>query len=118
MMKRGELWWADLEDPVGSGPGFRRPVVVLQANALNRSRIATVIVATVTSNLALEAAPGNVRLRRRDSGLDRVSVVNVSQILTVDKGCLLEPLRQLPAGCMEQIGRGVRLVMGLGPTAG
>jgi len=86
--------------------------------SISRSRIATVIVATVTSNLALEAAPGNVRLRRRDSGLDRVSVVNVSQILTVDKGCLLEPLRQLPAGCMEQIGRGVRLAMGLGPTAG
>ncbi|MGL5005738.1 MAG: type II toxin-antitoxin system PemK/MazF family toxin [Casimicrobium sp.] len=77
-MKRGEVWWADLPEPTGSGPGLRRPVLVVQANAFNESRIATVIVAVITSNLFLDNAPGHVRLGKYESGLPKPSVVNVS----------------------------------------
>ncbi len=76
-MQRGEIWWADLPEPVGSGPGFRRPVVIIQADAFNRSRISTVVVATMTSSVRLRAVPGNVYLSPREAGLDRPSVVNV-----------------------------------------
>lgn len=76
-MKRGEVWWASLPAPTGSGPGFRRPVVVIQSNPFNQSRIATVVVAIVTSNLALADAPGNVRVGKAESGLAKPSVVNI-----------------------------------------
>jgi mRNA interferase MazF len=112
-MKRGELWWASLPPPAGSGPGYRRPVVVIQANPLNQSRIATVIVAVVTSNLALAAAPGNVRLGRADSGLARPSVVNVSQLVTLDRAVLSGRVRALPASTMRALDEGLRLVLGL-----
>ncbi len=82
---RGEVWWADRPQPRGSEPGFRRPVLVVQANAFNRSRIQTVIVAAITSNVDLADAPGNLLLPARSSGLRRDSVVNVSQILTLDR---------------------------------
>ena len=88
MITRGEIWWAELEDPRGSEPGFRRPVVVVQADSFNRSQIGTVLVVAITSNLELAEAPGNVTLSRRASRLPRKSVVNVSQILTLDKGFL------------------------------
>jgi mRNA interferase MazF len=84
-MKRGEVWWATLPGPTGSGPGYRRPVLVVQSNPFNLSRIATVVVAAITSNLSLAEAPGNVRLGRGDSGLPRASVVNVSQLVTLDR---------------------------------
>ena len=89
-MKLGEVWWASLPEPSGSGPGYRRPVVIVQCNDFNRSRIQTVIAAAVTSNLRLAAASGNVQLGKRSVGLNRVSVVNMSQRLTIDKRYLSE----------------------------
>ena len=112
-MRRGEIWWASLPAPSGSGPGYRRPVLVVQANPFNESRIATVIVAVVTSNIALAEAPGNVRVSRSDSGLPAVSVVNVSQVLTIDRGLLSQKGRSVPALVLHQVEEGLRLVLGL-----
>lgn len=112
-MRRGEVWWASLPAPVGSGPGFRRPVVVLQANSFNDSRIGTVIVAVITSNLALAVAPGNVRLSASVSGLAKASVVNVSQVMTVDRGILSERVSMLPSNVISKIDEGLRLVLAL-----
>ena len=112
-MKRGEVWWASLPAPTGSGPGFRRPVVVVQSNPFNQSRIATVIVAIVTSNLALADAPGNVRVGKSESGLAKPSVVNVSQIITLDRELLTQRVRGLPADTMLQIDEGLRLALGV-----
>jgi mRNA interferase MazF len=113
VIHRGEIWWARLGDPKGSGPGFRRPVVVIQAEAFNRSLIGTVVVAAVTSNLRIEEAPGNVRLSRRESRLPRPSVVNVSQILTVDRRFLLERISRLPGETLADVDAGLRLVLSL-----
>jgi len=110
-MKRGEVWWASLPVPIGSGPGLRRPVLVIQANPFNDSRIATVIVAVITSNLALAVAPGNVRLGKAESGLPKPSVVNVSQLVTIDKALLTSRIRALPAEPMRLVEDGLRLVL-------
>ena len=112
-MKRGEVWWASLPVPTGSGPGFRRPVVVVQSNPFNQSRIATAIVAIVTSNLALADAPGNVRVGKAESGLTKSSVVNVSQLVTLDREQLTQRVRALPAETMRGIDEGLRLVLGI-----
>ncbi len=112
-MKRGELWWASLPEPTGSGPGFRRPVVVVQSNPFNESRISTVIVAIVTSNLSLAEAPGNFRLAKVDSGLAKPSVVNVSQIITLDRQLLSARIKSLPAQCVDRLNEGLRLVLGI-----
>jgi mRNA interferase MazF len=111
-MKRGELWWASLPDPTGSGPGFRRPVLVVQANSFNESRISTVIVAIITSNLALAEAPGNVRLAKSDSGLPKPSVVNISQVLTLDRALLTAKIKSLPSRAMARVDEGLLLVLG------
>jgi mRNA interferase MazF len=112
-VQRGEIWWASLPAPKGSGPGFRRPVLVVQSEAFNRSRIGTVVVAAITSNTALAEAPGNVFLSRRASGLPKASVVNLSQVLTLDRTMLTESARTLPKSEMTSIDNGLRLVMGL-----
>jgi mRNA interferase MazF len=112
-MKRGEIWWVSLPVPTGSGPGYRRPVLVIQSNPFNRSRIATVIVAVVTSNLALAEAPGNVRLGKSESGLSKSSVVNVSQLLTLDRRLLTSRVRALPSEPMRAIDEGLRLVLSI-----
>jgi mRNA interferase MazF len=112
-MRRGEIWWASLPDPVGSGPGYRRPVLIVQSNPFNSSRIGTVIVATITSNLSLAEAPGNVRIGKSDSGLAKPSVVNVSQIITLDRTLLTQRIRALPAEPLKKIDEGLRLVMGI-----
>ena len=112
-MRRGEVWWASLGNPAGSGPGYRRPVLVLQANEFNESRIRTVVVAVLSSNCALAAAPGNVGCSRRDTGLPRESVVNVSQVLTVDKRFLTERVGLLAAARLRAVETGVRQVLGL-----
>ena len=112
-MRRGELWWARLAEPTGSGPGFRRPVLVIQSNSFNESRIATDIVAVVTSNLALAVAPGNVRIAASDSGLARPSVINVSQLITIDRSELQERIRAIPAETMNRVEVGLRLAVGL-----
>ena len=112
-MRRGELWWASLSDPLGSAPGFRRPVVVIQCDPFNESRINTVLVAAVTSNLRLAKAPGNVLLDSGVSNLPRNSVVNVSQILTVDKSFLAQRVSLLADEVMTRVDAGVRLVLAL-----
>ncbi len=112
-MKRGELWWAQLDEPIGSGPGYRRPVVVVQSDAYNRSALRTVIVITVTSNLALALAPGNVRVTKSDSGLSKVSVVNVTQIIALDREQMLGKIKTLPAAVMSRIDECMRGVLHL-----
>ncbi|MDQ3254225.1 MAG: type II toxin-antitoxin system PemK/MazF family toxin [Acidobacteriota bacterium] len=110
-MNRGDIWWANLPEPAGSGPGYRRPVLVLQSNAFNQSRISTVVVLVITKNVQLAKAPGNVLLTPRMSGLDIDSVVNVSQILTLDKSLLTEYVSSLTEAKMAKIEAGVRLVL-------
>ncbi len=112
-MKRGEIWWAALPPPAGSGPGHRRPVVVVQSDGFNRSRIRTVVVAAVTSNLALAAAPGNLALPARGTGLRRASVVNVSQIVTLDRALLVAKAGAVPPDLRPALDAGLRLVLGL-----
>ncbi|MCH7620396.1 MAG: type II toxin-antitoxin system PemK/MazF family toxin [Chloroflexi bacterium] len=112
-MRRGELWWASLSDPLGSAPGFLRPVVVIQCDSFNESRINTVVVAAVTSNLRLAKAPGNVPMDSGESDLPRDSVVNVSQILTIDKSFLVQRVSLLADEIMARVDAGVRLVLGL-----
>lgn len=112
-MRRGEIWWAVLGPPAGSEPGYRRPVLVLQTNEFNESRLRTVVVAAITSNLRLAEAPGNVRCRPRETGLDKPSVVNVSQIATVDKRRLVERAGRLGDRLLGRVEDGVRLALGL-----
>jgi mRNA interferase MazF len=95
---------------------MRRPVLIVQANPFNESRIATAIVAVVTSNLSMAEAPGNVRLARDESGLPKPSVVNVSQLLTADRRFLTARVAALPAPAMQRVDAGLRLVLGLGPS--
>lgn len=112
-MQRGDVWWAALPAPAGSGPGYRRPVLVVQADDFNRSRINTVVVAVLTSNVTLAQAPGNVLARARRTGLPRDSVVNVSQLLTVDKRLLTEKVRALDSATMAEVDDGLRLVLAI-----
>lgn len=112
-MRRGEVWWASLPEPTGSRPGFRRPVLVVQSNSFNQSRISTVVVAVVTSNVALAEAPGNVRLAKSEAGLPRASVVNVSQLLTIDRALLTLRVKALSGQTMARVDEGLCLVMGL-----
>lgn len=112
-MQRGEVWWADLPEPRRSEPGDRRPVLVVQADSFNRSRIQTVIVAVITSNLDLADVPGNVLLPARSAGLPRDSVANVSQLLTLDRRFLTEHAGTLPPRLQGFVDEGLRLVLGL-----
>ena len=113
VMRRGEIWWASLPAPRGSEPGYRRPIVVLQSDRFNESRISTVIVAILTSNLRLAAAPGNIQLDRRETGLPRDSVLNLSQVLTVDKSFLTERVGMLSVRKIAVMDSGLKLAMGL-----
>jgi len=113
VIHRGDVWWAELDDPPGSEPGFRRPLVIVQADAFNVSRIQTVVGVVVTSNLRLIDAPGNVLLRSRASGLPKDSVANVSQIVTIDRGELAQRAGRLDQKTMGAIGKGMRLVLEL-----
>lgn len=110
-MERGEIWWADLGRPRGSEPGHRRPVLIVQSEDFNRSRIATVIVAAITTNMALAFAPGNVVCRPRPTGLRHPSVINVSQVTTVDRKHLSERVGRLSEPMMQQVDDGLRLVL-------
>ena len=112
-MRHGEVWWEDLPDPSGSEPGFRRPVLIIQADEFNRSRIRTGIAAAITSNISLAQAPGNVALSRRSVGLDRESVVNVSQLVTLDKHVLTERVGRLSARKLGDVEDGIRVVLAL-----
>ena len=110
-MYRGEIWWANLPAPAGSEPGYRRPVLVVQDDTFNQSRISTVIVVIITSNIQLAEAPGNVLLPKGATGLSKDSVANVSQILTIDKTFLVECIGSLPNDLQEEIDEGLRTVL-------
>ena len=112
-MERGDVWWAELGEPSGLSPGWRRPVVVVQSDAFNRSRIGTVVVATMTSNLSRAEAPGNVIVRVEETGLDEDSVVNVSQLVTLDKRDLVRRVGRLHFGSQAAVDEGIRLVLSL-----
>jgi len=112
-VNRGQIWWAELPEPVASEPGYKRPVIIVQADNFNRSRINTAIVVAVTSNLRLAEAPGNIKLSKAKSGLAQDSVANVSQILTIDKQFLSQEIGTLDKITMQQIDEGIKLVLGL-----
>jgi mRNA interferase MazF len=109
---QGEVWWADLPEARGSGPGFRRPVVVVQGDALNRSRIATVVCVALTSNLKWANAPGNVLLPAHVTGLPKESVANVSQVVTLDKADLTERTGKLSRAKLDLVLSGLDVVLG------
>ena len=111
-VSQGEVWWADLGEPRGSKPGFRRPVLVIQGDALNRSRIATAVCVALTSNVKWASAPGNVLLSEITTGLPKESVANVSQIVTLDKSELTVRVGKLPKAKLELVLSGVDVVLG------
>ena len=113
VVKRGEIWWANLPDPSGSMPGYRRPVLVIQADSFNQSRIQTILVAILTSNLRWADAPGNVLVTQSATGLSKDSVVNVSQLLTLDRDFLDEKVGDLTRKKMSQVESGLRMVLSL-----
>jgi mRNA interferase MazF len=113
VIERGSIWWADLAEPRGSEPGFERPVLIVQADAFNRSRIRTVLVVVLTSNLRLLAAPGNVLIPATGSGLPKDSVANVSQVITLDRDHLRDAVGKLEAKLLRQVEVGLRLVLSL-----
>jgi mRNA interferase MazF len=110
-MYRGEIWWANLPDLVGSEPGYRRPVLIIQDDIFTQSRINTVIVVIITSNTQLAEAPGNVLLPQGASGLSKDSVANVSQILTINKTFLVERIGSLPDSLQEDVDEGLRTIL-------
>jgi mRNA interferase MazF len=112
VIAQGEIWWADLPDPVGSGPGLRRPVVVVQGDAINRSRISTAVCVPLTSNLRWADAPGNVALSVRLTRLPKNSVANVSQIVSLDKSLLTERVGKLPRAKLDLILVGIDVILG------
>ena len=111
-VSQGEIWWADLPEPTGSAPGFRRPVLVVQGDPLNRSHLATIVCVTLTSNLKWATAPGNVALPAGTTGLPKDSVANVSQLVTVDKAELTERTGKLPRRTVELVLSGIDVVLG------
>ena len=112
VISQGEIWWAELGDPVGSAPGFRRPVLVVQGDAFNQSRIATVVCVPLTSNIKWADAPGNVTLTARATGLDRDSVANVSGVVALDRGQLAERVGKVTARKLALVLAGIDLVLG------
>jgi len=112
VIAQAEIWWADLGDPVGSAPGYRRPVVVVQCDAFNQSRIATTLCVPLTSNLKWADAPGNVLLRAAATGLDRDSVANVSLTVTMDKSQLVERAGKISRRQLELVLAGIDVVLG------
>jgi mRNA interferase MazF len=113
VVKKGEIWWASLPEQRGSEPGFRRPVIIVSANTFNVSRINTVLVAVITSNLRLAEAPGNIRLTKRSSKLGKESVINISQIITIDKSFLTERNSRISDQLLVELNEGLKLVLGL-----
>lgn len=112
-IRRGDVWWAELAEARGSEPGYRRPVLIIQADAFNRSRLATVVVVVLTTNLRLVDAPGNVLIPAKSSGLPKDSVANVSQLVTVDRNYLDEKAGRIPPRFLSAVDTGLKLVLGL-----
>ncbi len=113
VIQRGEIWWANLSEAQGSGPGYRRPVLIVQSDLFNLSKIQTVVVAVITKNLELAKAPGNVSISAKTSHLPVDSVVNVSQVITIDKNLLAEYVGALSEKKMARITEGLKLVLSL-----
>ncbi len=113
-IKRGDVWWADLGKPQGSEPGFRRPVILVQADSANKSLLNTVIVVTLTFNIRLADAPGNVLFSAKEIGLKKASVANVSQVATIDKEWLVEHIKKLSEKNMRRVDAGLKLILGFG----
>ncbi len=113
VIKRGEIWWAALPEPVGSGPGYKRPILIVQSDEFNKSKINTIVAAVITSNTRLSAAPGNVLLSPQKSKLPKESVINVSQIITIDKSFLSEKVHTLADEIIAKVDDGLKLVLKL-----
>ena len=111
MVARGELWWVDFGDPIGSEPGYRRPVAIVSSDRFNRSRIATVVVSAITSNLSLADAPGNLLVDSFTTGLDRDSVINVTQTMVIDRSRLVKCLGMLDRSNMTRVDESLRLLL-------
>jgi mRNA interferase MazF len=111
VIHRGDIWWANLPVPEASEPGYRHPVLIIQSNEFNHSMIATVIAAVITSNIRLAQAPGNFLLPKRTSHLPKDSVINVSQLVTIDKSCLATRIAKLPEDIVAEVEDGIRLVL-------
>jgi mRNA interferase MazF len=112
-VKRGDIWWASMEEPRGSEPGYRRPVVIVSSNDFNKSLIQTVICAVISSNLNLEAAPGNFKIKRSKECIGRDSVVNISQLITLDKSYLTEQSGRLSSKQINELNDGLKLALSL-----
>ena len=112
VISQGDVWWADLGEPAGSEPGFRRPVIVVQGDSFNRSTLRTVVAVPLTSNLRWAAAPGNVQLSARATGLPRDSVANVSQLVALDRSILIERVGRLSSPKLELVLAGIDTVLG------
>jgi len=115
-MKRGELWWANLPAPSGSEPGYKRPVLIVQSDHFNESKISTVIAVIITSNLRLAQAPGNVLLPENQTKLKKDSVANVSQMITIDKAFLYSKIGKLNSNLFQQVEIGLKLVLQISPA--
>ena len=113
VVERGQVWWADLGDPAGSEPGFRRPVLIVQSDAFNRSRLRTVLAVVLTSNVRLVDAPGNVLIPAKAAGLRKDSVANVSQVITVDRDFLTDLAGRVRGQFLTDVDNGLRLVLAL-----
>ncbi len=113
VIERGEVWWADLGEPDGSEPGYRRPVIIVQSDAFNRSRLSTIIAVVLMTKLRLLESPGNVLVSAKMSGLPRDSVANITQVITIDRDFLLERAGRLRGQPLKDLEKGLRLVLGL-----
>ena len=112
-MNRGDIWWADLPVPVGSEPGYRRPFLIVQGNEFNRSGLNTVICVGLTTNTNLGGLPGNVLLSTKETGLPKDSVVNVTQVVTLDQSFLSDRVGTVSASAMAKVNFGLKLVLDL-----
>jgi mRNA interferase MazF len=113
MVNRGEIWWAELSEPKKSEPGYKRPLVIIQSNSFNKSNINTTICAVITSNLKLADAPGNIILNPKTSGLPKDSVINISQIITIDKSFLIEKVGELTNKQINRLENSLKLILSL-----
>ena len=113
VIHRGDVWWADLGETRGSSPGFRRPLLIVQAEAFNRSRIRTVLCVVLTSNLDLLDAPGNTLILAADAGLPKDSVANVSQVVTLDRDYLVKRAGRVSVDVIAKVDAGLKLVLAL-----
>ncbi len=112
MIAQGDVWWAEIAQPRGSEPGFRRPVIIVQGDSLNRSRIATVVSVALTSNLKWAGAPGNVLVASGNSGLPKDAVANVSRIAALDRSAFIERTGRLPEPLLQLVLAGIDVILG------